>query len=167
MRHRNCIVGLLLIGLCIALATHSAMAADPAVPLGEEDVTLHNIKTYFDAAFIKAEFDKDGDLKITQDGMKTFVKIDKDKKLISFIAVWGLKASVPELKKLQLVNRFNDKLIFVRFSMPNSTRLWCDYQFLYDGGVTPYAIVRNYRLFANVVKAAVATQDPEDIIGSD
>lgn len=165
--HRNYVFNLVLATICMAFASHVALAADPGDLLSEEDVNLQAIRTFFEAAFIKAEFDKDGDLKIMDEGMRTFVKVDKDKKLISYFTAWNMKASVPEIKKLQLVNEFNDGLIFARFSMPNSTTLWCDYQLLYDGGVTPYAIVSNYKLFSKVVKGAVATRDPEDIIGSD
>jgi hypothetical protein len=158
---------LMLATVCAAFFALTATAADPSTPLSEDDVTLQKIKTFFDAAFLKAEFDKDGGLKIEDGGFKTFVQVNKEKKLITFFSAWGLKASVPEIKKLQLVNTMNDDLIFVRFAMPRPTTLWCDYQFLYEGGITPYAIVNNYRMFAKVTKGAVAIKDPEDIIGSD
>jgi hypothetical protein len=158
---------LLLTGLCIVFAAMTVFAADPYVPIGEDDVSLESIKSFFDAAFMKADFDEDGDLKIEDGSFKTYVRVDEEKKLITFFAAWALRASVSELKKLQFVNTLNDDLIFVRFVMTRPTVLWCDYQFLYEGGITPYAIVNNYRLFALVTKGAVATKDPEDIIGSD
>ena len=145
----------------------TTVVANPSAPLSESDVTLHKLKSIFDAAYIKAEFDSDGDLKIEDNGFKTFVQIDRDKGLIIFFAIWAMKASVPEIKRLKLVNTLNNDLIFVRFCMPRPTTLWCDYQFLFEGGITPFTIVHNYRLFAKVTKGAVATQDPEDIIGSD
>ena len=157
----------LMIAALTVLPVCQAAAADPKTLLPEEEVTLANIKSFFDAALLTAEIDEDGDLKIEEGGMKTFIKIDAEKKLISYISAWGMKPSVSELKKLQFLNRLNDKLIFVRFCMPRPTTLWCDYQCLYDGGISPYAIVSNYRMFAKVVKGAVVTQDPDDIIGSE
>ncbi len=154
-------------GLCIFLSAHAVSAADTSLPLNEEDVSIEKLKTFFDAAFMKTEFQKNGDLKIEDAGFKTFVRIDKKKKMITLYTGWGLKSGVEEIKKLQLINRLNEKLILVRFSTPQPTSLWCDYQFLYEGGITPYTIVNTYKYFAQVVKGAVLTQDPEKIIGSD
>ncbi len=98
--------------------------------------------------------------------MKVFVKIDNEKKLITYFTAWGLKEGVPEIKRLQLINKMNNELILVRFSMPRATTLWCDYQFYYEGGIAPYAIVNNYRTFIRVAKGGVTTKDTEKIIGS-
>lgn len=167
MIKRYRITQLMLISILIGLAFLPTLAADPSVVVKEEEITLQKIKGYFDAAFLKAEFDKDGDLKIIDGGFKVFVKIDNEKKLISYFSLWGLKASVPEIKKLQLINTMNNDLIFVRFSMPRATTLLCDYQFLYEGGITPYSIITNYRTFARVSKGGIETKDPDNIIGSE
>jgi len=158
---------LLLAVVCTAFISVTALAADPSMPLNEDEVSLQKIKTFFDAAFLKATFDEDGDLRIEDGGFKVFVKVDREKKLIIFISAFNLKASVPAIKKLQFVNTLNADLIFARFSMRGPTTLLCDYQLLYEGGITPYTVVNNYRLYAKVINGAVCTQDPEDIIGSD
>lgn len=161
------VIGLLFASVCVASVASMALAPAPSTLLPEEDVTLQKIKTFFEAALLKAEFDKDGDLMIEDGGFTSYVKVDQDRKLITFLCAFHLKESASEIKKLRLVNSMNDDLIFVRFCMPVATTLWCDYQLLYGGGITPYAIVNNYRLFATVTKGAVASMDPEDIIGSD
>ncbi len=155
---------LLLCGLFVTYGARPSMAADL---IDEDDVNVQKIKELFDAAFIKCEIDKDGDLLVVDEGMKIFLRIDKKRNLITFFSAWGLKSSVSELKKLQLVNKLNDDLIIVRFAMKTPMTLWCDYQFLYDGGVTPFTIVNNYKVYVRVTKGAVASQDPDDIIGSD
>lgn len=157
----------LVFGLSLALFTQTALALDPFEPLREEEVTLPRIKSFMDSAFIKAGIDKDGDLKIEDGGFKTFVKIDEDKKLITLLAAWGLKERAPELSKLRLANDLNNDLILVRFSVVKGDTLWCDYQFHYDGGITPFAIVNNVKQFAKVVKGAVTKHDPDNLIGSE
>ncbi|MBU1236385.1 MAG: YbjN domain-containing protein [Gammaproteobacteria bacterium] len=159
-------VARLLTGVWLGFFAMTALADDPNKLLAEEDVTLAKIKTFFDAAFLKTEMDENK-LKITDGGFKAFIKIDEKKKLITYFSGWKMKESVSETKKLQLVNKLNDDLIVVRFSMPRPTVLWCDYQVLYEGGVTPYSIVNNYRIFAKVTRGAASTRDPDDIIGSD
>jgi hypothetical protein len=161
---RNYLKGLLLSGICIALCGYVAMASDHSTGLNENHVTLQKVKTFFDAALMNAKLDQDGDLLIEDGGFKTYVKLDKEKKMITFFSLWGLRDSVPETAKLELVNNLNRDLIFVRFSMPRTTVLYCDYQFLYGGGITPQAVLNNYRLYARVVKGAVLTRDPKDII---
>ena len=158
---------LLVATVCFAIFALTAVAADPSWPLSEDEVTLQKIKTFFDAPFFKTEFDQYGVLKIVDRDTKTFIKVNKERKLITIFTAWRLKASVPETKKLQFVNTMNNGLIFVRFSMSGPTTLWCDYQFLYEGGITPGAIVNNYRLFAKVTREAVVKKDPEGIIGDD
>lgn len=152
-------------GICLIAGASSSLAQNEVVD--EEEINLRTIKTFFDSAFIKSEFDEDGDLKIEDDGLKTFIIVDEEKKMITYFSIWPLRASVPEMKKLQLVNTLNDDLILVRYCMPRPETLWCDYQVLYEGGITPYTIVNNYRMFAKVVKGTAQTKDPDDIIGTD
>lgn len=158
---------LLVISYALCIAVTARAGSDPFTPVPEKDVTLKKLKTIFTTAFFKAEFDEDGDLKLEDSGMKIFVKMDTEKKLITFFTAVPLKQSVTEIKKLQLVNRLNNDLIFVRFCMPRPNTLWCDYDLSYEGGITPFAIINTYRLFAKVVGGAILTQDPEDIIGAE
>jgi hypothetical protein len=157
----NRVTKLLLAFTCVVCLSS---VADPLPPLSESAVTLQVIKDIFNNAFIKAEIDKDGDLRISDGGLKCFVKIDPEKKLITLFSVWGLKENATELNKLRLINNLNDDLIFVRFVVASPTTLWCDYQFLYTDGIAPSTIVNNYRLFTIVSMGAVATRDPDDLV---
>jgi len=170
MVRKNHMPRLLLAVVCASFIALTSLAADPSAPstlklLGEDEVTLQKIKTFFEAALYNAEFDKDGDLRITDGGLKTYVAIDKEKKVISFFSLWPLKASAPEIKRLQLLNSMNRDLILVRFYMQKPTVMVADYQFLYEKGITPYTIMSHYRLYAKVVKGGVIIKDPENIIG--
>jgi hypothetical protein len=132
--------------------------------LGESDVTALKLRALCQAALIKCEIDSDGDLKIEDDGMKSFVRVDTDKKLLSFFSIWPLRKSVTELEKLQLLNTLNKDLILVRFYMHDATTLVCDYQLPYDNGILPFQVVNAYRRFAKVTRGAILTRDPKDII---
>jgi hypothetical protein len=167
VKNRKSWAGLVLAACCCMCMAASAVAQDAGSMMQENEVTLIKIKEVLGAAMIKSEFDQDGDLMIVSDlSVKVYFKLDTDKKLVSIFSLWPLKADVPVLKKHELLNTFNDELIFVRFCMPNETTLWCDYQFSYEGGVPAFSIVNNYRLFLRVVTGAVLLKDPEDIIGN-
>lgn len=123
--------------------------------LSEHEVSLEKLESLFKAAFLRTERDSDGDLVIRDEsGVKTFVKIDKEKKLISFFSIWGLSDQIAESAKLKFVNELNDGLILVRFSLPRPTMLWCDYQFFYEGGIIPYQMIHTYRRFVSVCRGA-------------
>ncbi|MFW6107550.1 MAG: hypothetical protein ACOC8A_02555 [bacterium] len=161
--------------LCIALLVCAAALADPTAavdarkadtrtPIPDEQVTAANVASYFSAAYFDARVVEDGDVRIQEGGMKTFVKVNTERKRITFYSLWGMKDSVPEVKKLQFVNRLNSDLVRVRFYTPDAKTLICDYQLGYKGGVSRLALVSAYRTFADVVRGAVGTMDPEDII---
>ncbi len=135
--------------------------------LSEQEINIDCLEGLFKAAFFRAERDKDGDLVIRDEqGVNTFVKVDADKKMITFYSLWGLKSRFTEAAKLKFANELNDGLILVRFGVPHPNILWCDYQFLYEGGIAPFHIINTYRRFVNVCKGAVQ-RDKDDIIGRD
>jgi len=157
----------LLVTVCTAMMICTALATQSSKPLSEKEVTQKRIRTILKAAYIDVEFDEDGDLRIEDGGLKTFIRVDTKRKLITYFSIWSMKKSVSDVKKYRFVNTLNDEVIFVRFTVLRSTRLYCDHQLLYEGGIAPRTIVDNYRLFQKVTLGAVYAKDPEDIIGSD
>lgn len=154
------------LGLAALAMTGRAIAQqlDEVVPEGR--LTIELIKHHLDQAAYKTEVDDDGDLKVTDDrGFIAFFRLDPERRIVTLFAIYPFKRSAPELAKLRLVNQLNDKVIFVRFSMPEPGTLWCDYQFTYENGLTPRYILQCYRLFARVAPAAVGMHDQEDLIG--
>lgn len=150
-----------------ALCWAGLAAADVKTPIPDDRVTVEAVKAVLEQAAITAEVDSDGDLKITDGGLIAFIRVEPERKLLTLFAIYRIKESAPELERLRLVNRLNDKIILVRFSAPNETTLWCDYQFSFDGGITPYALINILRNFTRVTQQAVAQQDTEEIVGSD
>jgi len=142
-----------------------AFAAESKEPIPESRISLQTIKALLSQSDIMADFDSDGDLMVPSGGMKTFFKLDPHKKLVTIFSAWKLKDRATQIQKLQLVNDLNNRLVVVRFCVPRENMLWCDYQFSYESGISPYRLVQNYHIFVKVVKGAVATQDPDNIIG--
>lgn len=122
--------------------------------LQDHEITLERIESLFKAAFLRTEYDKDGDLVIRDQGINTFVKIDSQRKMITFFSLWGLKERSPEIEKLKFANRLNDNLILVRFTVARPTTLWCDYAFMYEGGITSFQLINTYKRFMSVCQGA-------------
>jgi hypothetical protein len=129
----------------------------------ESAITKESVEAMFQGAFFPITRDKDDDLVIRDEGVNTFIRVESERKMITFFTLWGLKDKVKEIDKLRFINTLNDKLILARFSMPQSGVLWCDYQFYYEGGIRPFQIVNHYKRFVSVCKSA-AMRDTDDII---
>jgi hypothetical protein len=134
--------------------------------LTDREVDVEHIEQLFKAAFLRAERDKDGDLVVREDGVNTFIRVDAEKKMITFFSMWGLRTRFSEADKLRFANKLNDELILVRFVVPRPNVLWCDYQFLFEGGITPFQLVNSYKRFVGVCRGA-AQRDTADMIGTD
>ena len=130
--------------------------------LEESQVSVPKLESIFKAAFMQCSIDKDGDLKIEDGGLKVFVKVNPENKVVTFFSIWGLKPG-NDAKKMTFINKLNNEYRLVRFCMPRPDKLWCDYQLLYEGGVIPYQIVNTCRLFIRVCKGIV-TDDTDDLI---
>jgi hypothetical protein len=149
-----------------SFAALPVMGAEAEDIIPEEEVTAPKLMALFTGAFIDCEIDKDGDVRIEEDGIKTFLRVTPKKKVITVFSIWSLKESASELDKLRLVNKLNDKLLLVRFCMADSKTLWCDYQLRYEKGVYPHQLVSTYRVFLKVVAGAEsADMDEKDVIG--
>ena len=132
--------------------------------LAENEVNTDSVENLFRAAFLPVERQSDGDLIVRDEsGVRTHIRVELDKKIITFFSIWGLKENVDETEKLRFVNGLNDKLLMVRFCMPRTNILWCDYQFYYVGGLIPYQVIHNYRRFVTICGGA-AERDTQGIV---
>ena len=157
-------LGAMISAIAIA-AAWPVFGDESSVSSDDTEITSAKLLSMFKAAYVKAELNDKGDVLLQEGGMKTIVQVDAKKKTISYISVWPMKESSSELEKLRFVNKLNDTLILVRFCMPRPTTLWCDYQMSFEAGLSPQTLVTTYRVFAKVVQGAMATMDPDDIVG--
>jgi hypothetical protein len=133
--------------------------------LPEDQVTSAQLQQFFKAAFMKAEVDEDGDIKVKTDaGITVWISIEGERQLLKYVATYGFKEDATEVDRLQLVNTLNDNVILVRFSVPRDDVLMADYYLYYEGGVIPYQVVNTLRHFANITVKAIREYDTEDLI---
>jgi len=133
--------------------------------LPEDQVTSAQLAQFFKAAFMKAEVDEDGDIKVKSDaGITVWISIEGERKLLKYVATYGFKEDATEVDRLQLVNTLNDNVILVRFSVPRDDVLMADYYLYYEEGVIPYQVVNTLRHFANITVKAIREYDTDDLI---
>jgi len=131
----------------------------------EDQVTPPTLQSFFKAAFMKADVDEDGDIKVKSDaGITVWISIEAERKLLKYVATYGFKDDTSEEERLQLVNTLNDNVILVRFSVPRDDVLMADYYLYYEEGIIPYQIVNTLRHFANITVKAIREYDTEDLI---
>lgn len=133
--------------------------------LAEDEVTTSNLAQMFKRAFLKTDLDKDGDLRVHTDGPRVVVTVDQDKKLLKFMAVYGVKESARLELKHAFANKMNDEIIFVRFSVPRTRpdMLVADYFLPFEEGIPTFQIVSALRLFARAVPGAIRTCDEHEL----
>ena len=145
---------------------HTATEQEMADMLKDNEVSVERIEALAKQAFISTERDKDGDLMLLEGGVRTFVQVDQERKLITFYTLWGMSSRFSLEERLAFVNELNNGKILVRFSIANSDTFWCDYQVLYEGGIIPFNILHSYKRFVNICRAVVA-DDETGLIGDD
>ena len=153
-------------GMMIEGSADKAATRESSQIIPEEELSIEKLHSLFQAAFLPSKLSDDGStLRIEENGVNVFLKIDTEKRIISYFSMWHLKSAFSMDAKLRLVNRLNDDLILVRFCVPKPDILWCDFQLPYENGVYSYQIISVYRTFLKVVNGAAISCDPEDIIG--
>jgi hypothetical protein len=134
--------------------------------LQQAEITIDRIEALAKQAFIDTGRDEDGDLFLLEDGVRTFVRVDTERNMITFFSVWPLRASISIEAKHELANKLNDDLIMVRFYVPRPHMLWCDFQFFYAGGVSAFQIINTYKRFSSICES-VGSEENRGIVGRD
>ena len=153
------------VGVLILVAGVSNLARADSPMLLEDEVTTVKVMSIMKAAYLKSSIDEDGDVRIEDEGVITFITVDSKRKLLKYFSFWRMKEDVSMERKLDLVNRWNKDLIFVKFFVARPTTLATEYWLMYDNGVPEHQLVTSYREFKKVVSGAVSDNDPDDIIG--
>jgi hypothetical protein len=132
----------------------------------QEEITIPKLHEVYTRAFMHPETQTDGSLKLELEGLKLFVKVQPEKKILSLYALFGVKAGTPRLQVLELCNRINDGLVMVRACSPSvfpSPALWLDHDLDIEFGMTADDIVSETRRFRTVI-AGVPGMDTEDVL---
>jgi len=121
-----------------------------------EELTIPKLLEVYKQAYMPAEIGSDGDLKLELDGMKVFVKVEVEKKILRLYALFGTKPGTTRQQVLELCNRINDGLVMLRASCPAAFPtpvLWLDHDLDIESGMTAEDIVSETRRFRSVIVA--------------
>lgn len=138
---------------------------NPKGIIPEEEVDIELIHNIFQSAYIEAEIDEDGDMLVSDGGVKVFIKHQEEKKKLSLFSIWGLNDEHSREEKLNALNQVNDDIEMVRCTLTaKNDRMWCDYQYYYNGGLVPFNLIQVYRRFATILKALPGFEPIQDMI---
>ena len=134
--------------------------------IGSEELSGRRLLQIFRDAYIEAEFDSEGDVRLTLDGIKVLVTVDVSRKLVHFISIFGVKPTATRQQVLELCNRINDRLILIRAAYPSalpSPAVMLDHYVVTEAGVSAVEIVDDVRRFRTVL-GSVPPLNTEDIL---
>ena len=130
-----------------------------------EQITPETLLGIFRQAFMDVETMAGGPLRVHVDGAgHVLVRVDTERKMLSFVQHYGLKEEASLLDKLQLANRINDQVVLVRLTVADETTLVSDHFMGFDGTITARQIVEGVRRFARITRAAITKMDHQDIV---
>lgn len=126
-----------------------------SIALDEGQVNLKSLVQILEQAYISCTLNERGDMaSFTESSVKVMLQFDSDKMVVGLASLWGLKP-ISEVDKLRFVNRLNDTITVVRFSITSQGRLWCDHQFQIKGGLNPRWFVFEVKRFAEICRGVV------------
>ncbi len=134
--------------------------------IGSEELSGRKLLEILRDAYIEAEFDTEGDVRVTLDGIKILVTVDVSRKLVHFISIFGVKPTATRQQVLELCNRINDRLILIRAAYPSalpSPAVMLDHYVVTEAGVSAVEIVDDIRRFRTVL-GSVPPLNTEDIL---
>jgi len=122
-----------------------------------DNVSKEALKGLFDAAFMEAGYDSDGDL-FVQDRCKCFIFCDEEdqkKRVIRLRTYFRFEAESTEGQRLTCVNEINANYLIVT-AVANERVLMFKHDIPLDGGITKKAFVLLVKRFCSIPHDAVA-----------
>ena len=126
------------------------MADDQITP---ENVSNELLMSVFEAAFMDASYDSDGDIMV-KDKCRCWVFPDKNMRRIRLMVLFGFKSGTRELEKLNCVNQINSDYILVRATVQGE-KLKFSYDVSLEGGINKRAFVMLVKRFCSIPHEAV------------
>lgn len=119
----------------------------------KDDLTSTRVLEIYKGAYIGGEIGVDGDIKLDMEGLKVFVKVEPEKKILRLYSLFGAKPGTTRQQMLELCNRINDGLVMLRASCPAALpqpALWLDHDLDTEAGLTGLEIVDETRRFRTI-----------------
>jgi len=128
---------------------------DTAELISKDELTSAKLLDVYKRAYFDASLDSDGEVRLSIDGLLMFAVTDPDRGLLRFRLGFSVKSDATRQQLLELCNRINDQLIFIRASFPVSMEprlgVLLDYYLDTTSGVTGHEIINGTRRFRAVV----------------
>ena len=118
-----------------------------------ENVSNDLLMSVFEAAFMDASYDSDGDIMV-KDKCRCWVFPDKQMRRVRLMVLFGFKSTAREMDKLTCVNKINSDYILVRATVQD-TKLKFTYDVSLEGGVNKRAFVMLVKRFCSIPHEAV------------
>lgn len=119
-----------------------------------DNVSKELLLSLFDAAFMEASLDDDGDV-VVRDECMCIVVPSKEKKKIRLLTIFRFSPSTTEVQQLAAVNEINKGYVIVKATVGKGGRLFLEYDLALDGGVTRKAVVLLVKRFCSIPRAAI------------
>jgi hypothetical protein len=121
--------------------------------ISKEELTIPRLMEIYKGAYMGAEVGADGDIKLELEGLKVFVKVEPEKKILRLYSLFGAKPGTNRQQMLELCNRINDGLVMLRASCPAALpqpALWLDHDLDTEAGLTGLEVVDETRRFRTI-----------------
>ena len=126
--------------------------------LTEDEITLSNLKKFFESIYVRADLtDHDALIVQADDVLPVCITLDQQRKLLKLLFAYendhGQRA-------LEYVNHMNDTYSLARFTVSSSGKsIGVDYDLPYRGGINPYQLLSVLRIFTKVCIAALTEKE--------
>lgn len=123
--------------------------------LSPSEVSRDNILWILEKAQFNAEAIHDDDedmICCRQYDWNFLVRIDPEKEIITFHCPIQVDPMIPLKRKLRFVNEISKKFILVNLVLLDENSMLCEYQFLYDGGMTVRFLLDTLKRFMEITQ---------------
>jgi hypothetical protein len=126
-----------------------------------DNVSQEMIKGLFDAAYMEASIEADGDIKV-REKCSCWITIDKERRKLILAAFFKFAPDAPDMTKLDAVNQINMGFNIVRATVSGDL-LRFDYDLSLEGGISNRYLVMLVKRFCQIPHDALATY-AQDIV---
>jgi Putative bacterial sensory transduction regulator len=137
----------------------------PAEIISKDEFTTAKLLEIYNQAYMDADIDEDGEIKLELDGFRLFAAVDSNRGEMRLFSIFALTPESSPQPCLELCNRINGDLVMIRATLLTGPppRLFLDHYLLTQGGVTGRGIVDTTRRFRSLIDAIVPL-DTENLL---
>lgn len=131
----------------------------PETLITSENLSPELLKSVFDAAFMEASLEKDGEI-IVQEDIRVRIRVNEGKDRIRLASIFGFTPNSQPLARLECANLINSNYIVV-CATAEENLLFVRYDLMVAGGITGKALVMAVKRFGSIPRKAIADYGKE------